>query len=118
MGKPKFVFASAFALALAGCAAITAIKTGQPLDPAAVAKDRETAFYLLKASGCDLSATAVVAAPFVSIAADANGQQVLTKLATADQLACQVVVPPSALPVPAPANAPAAVVSTVAPAAK
>lgn len=93
---------------LSGCAAITAAKTGKPLDPAQVEQDLANATYLMKAAGCALDAAATAAAPTVAIAGDAQGQQVLQAVDATGRVQCQMVVPATALPVPAPAGAPAA----------
>lgn len=94
--------------ALAGCALFNSVQTGTPLTPAAVQQDVDNAVYLMKASGCAIASAGAAAAPVISVAADAQGNQVLQAVTAAGTVACQLTVPASALPVPAPANAPAA----------
>jgi hypothetical protein len=98
-------------LLLAGCAAQQAIKDGKPLDPAQVQADMNNAVFIMKAAGCTIPVAAAVAAPIVSIAGDPAGGQVLNAVSAAGTALCVVVVPPSALPIPAPPNAPAVAVA-------
>jgi hypothetical protein len=97
---------------LNGCAAEQAVTTGKPLDQAQVQQDLQTAQYILKVAGCAGVSASAVAAPIISIAGDPAGGQVLTAVSAAGEQLCAtpIVVPPSALPVPAPANAPPATV--------
>lgn len=104
----RLILAAGVAAALSGCAAVTAVKTGQPLNPAQVQQDLANAVYLMQAAGCTLGSAAAAAAPIVQVAGDEQGNQVLTAVGASGAVACKLTVPPSALPVPAPANAPAA----------
>jgi hypothetical protein len=107
VAKPKFALTAAALALLAGCAAYTAAKTGQPLNQAQVQADLANANYLMQAAGCLTAQAGAVAAPIVAIAGDAEGSQVLTAVDGAGAIICKVTVPPTALPIPAPANAPA-----------
>jgi len=110
----KLVFTALACLSLigclSGCNAFTAIQSGTPLTPAQVQQDLANATYLMQAAGCTLHSAAQVAAPLISIAGDAKGNQVLQAADAAGQVQCAMTVPASALPVPAPAAAPAVAV--------
>lgn len=95
---------------LNGCALISSLQSGTPLTPAQVQQDLANITYLMKAAGCLTSTAAAAAAPIISIAADAQGNQVLTATAATGAGLCALTVPATALPVPAPANAPATTV--------
>lgn len=98
----------AFVAALALLAACTS--TGAPqLTPAQVQQNLAAATYYLQAVGCLTSSAAAVASPVISIEGDAQGNQVLAAVGQSGGKACTLTVPPTALPVPAAANAPAAV---------
>ncbi len=96
------------ALVMAACALMTSIQTGKPLSPAGVQADFANAVYLMKAAGCPLADAAQAAAPVVAIAGGPAGEQVLTAVDAAGTIQCKLAVPATALPVPAPANAPPA----------
>jgi hypothetical protein len=97
-------------LLLSSCAAQTSLSTGQPLNQTQVQADLANAQYILKVAGCAAVSASAIAAPIISIAGDPAGGQVLTAVSAAGEALCAtpIVVPPTALPVPAPANAPAA----------
>lgn len=105
----KLALSGVAALALlSGCALISSAQTGQPLNQAQVAQDMQSALFILKTAGCVLDTAAVTAAPIVAISGDAKGQQVLAATDAGGKLLCTATMPPTSLPVPAPANAPAA----------
>jgi len=97
------------AIGLCACAG----NGGQPLTQAQVQQNLDNAVYLMQAAGCAVAAAGTAAAPVVSIAADAEGQQVLQAVDAAGSIVCKLVVPPTALPAPAPANAAPATVAAV-----
>jgi uncharacterized protein YceK len=107
----KLILSSAAVALLSGCALITAAKTGQPLDQNQVRADLANAAYLMQATGCSIAVAGAAAAPVISIAGDAEGNQVLQAVDAAGMVACKLVVPATALPVPAAPNAPAVSVS-------
>lgn len=109
----NFIVAAGAALLLAGCSYLSAlgITTGtaaQPLTPAQMQANLANVNYLFQATGCAVAAEATTAAPIVQIAADEKGNQVLAAVDAAGTLLCKLIVPPSAIPVPAAPNAPAA----------
>lgn len=106
----RILCAATAALALASCGGgfITLPSAGKPLTQDQVQQNLANVLYLMKATGCLVSEEAAVAAPVIAIAGDAQGNQVLTAVGTSGGNLCTITVPPTALPVPAPANAPAA----------
>ena len=110
----RSITALALAGLMSGCALFNAAQTGQPLSQAQVQSDLANVTYLMKAAGCLASSAAAAASPIISVAGDAQGNQVLAATSASGAVLCQMTTPATALPVPAPVNAPAA---TVAPAA-
>lgn len=112
----RFATAVAVCALLSGCAGLADIQAGKPISQEDVAKDQAMTNYLLSSAGC-LSATAgAIAAPIVTIEGDEKGNQVLTAADASGAALCKLVVPPAALPAPAPANAaPATVPAAAAP---
>ena len=107
----KFITTAATAALLSGCALFNAAQTGQPLSQAQVQSDLANVTYLMKAAGCLASSAAAAAAPIISVAGAAQGNQVLAATSASGAVLCQMNVPATALPVPAPVNAPAATVT-------
>lgn len=100
---------------LAAAVSACAGTTGQPLTPAQAQANAETAGYYLKAAGCVAEDLSQVAAPIVSIAGDAEGNQVLSAAGQSAGKLCTVTVPAQALPAPAAPNAPPAIVAPATP---
>lgn len=113
---PRFTLTAAIIVLLASCAAVTAVKTGQPIDPAQVNRDLASITYLMQAAGCVTAEQAAIAAPVVTVSGDETGQQVLSAIGAAGQVQCRMTVPPTALPVPVPAGTPTVTVVAPAPA--
>lgn len=100
----KFFTVAAVAL-LAACSSSGTLAPPAALTPTALQTDAATALYDLQAVGCVASELGAAAAPIVSIAADAKGNQVLAKVDTTGATICSMTVPATALPTPVPANA-------------
>lgn len=107
----KLLFGGALALVLVLGACSSTSGTAQPLTAAQVQQDLANAVYLMQAAGCAVQNAAATAAPIISVSADSQGNQVLTAVNAAGAVACKLTVPPTALPVPATAGAPAATVT-------
>lgn len=101
----KHVAALGLATVLVACSSGGA--AGTALTPAQVQADLANAIYLMQAAGCAVETAAATAKPIISVAADNEGNQILTAVNAAGAVACKLTVPATALPVPAPANAPA-----------
>lgn len=100
---------SLFALTGATCSAPA---PGAPpaLTQAQMQQNLQSALFILKTVGCIIDTAAQVAAPVVQISSNAQGQQILNAADASGKLLCAapVLVPPTALPAPAPAGAPPA----------
>ena len=98
---------------LAGCSLFNSTSTppggtAAPLSQANVQADLANALFLFESAGCALGTIGAAVAPVISIAGGADGSQVLTAVDSAGNKLCGLIVPPTALPQPAPANAAAA----------
>lgn len=104
----RFTAAAALALSLApllvGC---PSAPSGQPPTQAQIQQNAATVLYWLQYAGCVASTLGVAAAPIVTVAADAQGQQVLAATEAATGKVCTTTVPPSALPAPVAPSTPA-----------
>ena len=102
----KKLFALALAAMLSACAG-TSNTPAQPLTQTQIQQDMQMGVYLLQAAGCAIAEASAIAAPVVMITSDAQGQQVLQAVSAGGVVACKVTVPPTALPAPVAAGAPA-----------
>ena len=80
---------------------------GTPLTQAQIQQNAATVLYWLQFAGCVGATLSEAAAPIVTVAGDAKGQQVLSATEASTGKVCTYTVPPSALPAPAAPGAPA-----------
>lgn len=95
MAKNLSVLAGALLLAtnLAACATVTAVQTGKPIDPVQVQQDLAVARQALQLSGCAVATFGAAAAPIIAVAADAQGNKMLTAVSATGAAVCTVPAP-------------------------